>query len=186
MSYTIIAEIDHILLSLLRDNLVPETVSKRDSIRLCTPENKGDTVVGICLFDIRKSEEVLSGGMINVEAKRQAYPSLFINLYYRITVWQNSDVKFQASSEHRILGRILQILHDAPVIMEDNMDQSFKIKLEFLQLSTDEKTKLSGGGELLNKVCLYYKVYPAEIESARSRMVNRVSNVGYSVDQDEE
>lgn len=184
MSYGIITDIDNTLLAILQDNLTPDVVTKRDSIRVCTVKDRGDAVVAVCLYDIRKSEEVTRSSMINMGAERQGYPSLFVNLYYMITVRLESDIKFRVLSEHQIIGRMLQILHDSPILMESSVDQAYKIKLELHRPEGEEKSRLVS--EEPHKASLFYKVYPVEIPSARSRMVKRVSNVDYSVDEEDE
>lgn len=186
MSYGIIADIDQTLLALLRENLVPEVVGKKDSICICTPQDKGDAAVTICLYDVRKSKEVTASGMVNLGAEHQAYPSLFLNLYYMITVWLESDVKFRAISEHQIMGRIMQIIHDTPILMEDGAGQIYKIKIELDHPEPEEKSKIAGSSDLSQKLLLFYKVYPVEIESGRTKKVNRVANVDYSVDETQE
>ena len=63
MGYSIIADISNALVNLLRGELVPGLVQGGDGIGLCSPDEKGDFVVGINLYDLEESEEIVSQGM---------------------------------------------------------------------------------------------------------------------------
>ena len=63
--YTIIAEIDEHLRQVLADGLVPELLPDKNAVGLCSPDEKGDLNVGICLYDICENENLRISGMVN-------------------------------------------------------------------------------------------------------------------------
>ena len=64
--YTIIAEIDEHLRQVLADGLVPELLPDKNAVGLCSPDEKGDLNVGICLYDICENENLRISGMVTV------------------------------------------------------------------------------------------------------------------------
>ncbi len=77
-------------------------------------------MVGIHLYDIRESEELRVNTMIARGTEELQYPPSYVNLYYMITVTSTGDIKFRSGEEHKILGRIIQILADHPCLDRDS------------------------------------------------------------------
>ena len=61
--YTIIADVGNALAGLLRAGMVPEMLLNEDSIGVCSPEDKGDFLLGLFLYDIQPSELMRSSEM---------------------------------------------------------------------------------------------------------------------------
>lgn len=187
-SYAVIEEIGNEIVTLLRQNLVPEFVGHQENIDLCSPDEKGDITVGIYLYDIQESE-----GMIGIEPKNrgvvsQCYPSLFLELYYMITVYSNSDVKFRARQEQKLLGRILQIFHENKRLPENDTSRNpdYPTKIEMERLKLEDKLKIYNAPGKAYKSSLFYRVYPVELESTQRKKVYRVTDVNFSVNEEKE
>lgn len=188
MGYSIIADISNALVNLLRGELVPDLVQGGDGIGLCSPDEKGDFVVGINLYDLEESEEVVSQGMASRDFATQAYPSCFLSLYYMITVYSISDLKFRQMEEQRIMGRIIQTISDTPVITpgmlgEGKERNTYKIKVELQKIDRYEKVRLWNYPNVPYKPSLYYKIYPVEVRSRRTRNVRRVMDLEFSLEE---
>ena len=110
--FTGIAEVSRKIVELLQQQLVPELIPDGNKICLCSPDERKDTVLGIFLYDVRECEEIRRSGMINIGADRQAYPPIYISLYYMITAYVSSDLKFRMLQEQQILGKVVQCLRD--------------------------------------------------------------------------
>lgn len=180
--YTIISDVGNAIVKLLRDNMVPEVIPNADGIGLCSPSDKGDFVLGLYLYDVKESEEVFANGMRMLGQNQQKYPSKYLNLFYMLTAYSISDVKFRSSEEQRILGRAIQVLMDYSIldtklIGNSNEADHYPIKIEMLRLENEEKMKLWNMPNVPYKLSLYYKVSPIEIESTRIRTVHRVTEV---------
>jgi len=111
-----------------------------------------------------------------------------LTLFYMITAYSPSDVKFRASEEQRILGKTMQTLFDFPVlgsewIGEEGGAAEFPVRVEMLRIDNEEKMKLWNMPNLPYKLSLYYKVYPVEIESQRVREVRRVVDADLTVSE---
>lgn len=179
MRYTAIAEMGNSLVEILRTFMVPDTISNPDHIGLCSPADKGDLAVGIYLYDIRESEEIRGNSMIMSDPVRQRYPSSFLTLYYMITAYSNGDIKYRSEEEHKILGRIVQVLADHAVL-EDKVqaggspDGETLATIEMQNLSLEDKMRIWNVPNTAYKTSLFYKIGPVEIESERTKDAHRV------------
>ncbi len=189
--YTIISDIGNAIIKLLRDNMVPDVVQNADAIGLCSPADRGDYLLGMYLYDVRESEEVFESSMRMTGQGQQRYPSKYLNLFYMITAYSMSDIKFRASEEQRMLGKTIQVLMDHPVLDDilfgnEKASGRYPVRIEQLRLDNDEKMKLWNMPNVPYKLSLYYKVSPIEIESARTREVHRVRQVDFDIMEKEQ
>ncbi len=114
--YTAIADIGNALTELLRLNMVPEVLVNEESIGICSPEDKGDFLLGLYLYDIKQSEVFRNSEMQTLDSKRQKYPPIDLELYYMLTAYSNGDVKFRSLEEHKILGKVIQVFTDNSIL----------------------------------------------------------------------
>ncbi|MFP3153564.1 DUF4255 domain-containing protein [Lachnospiraceae bacterium ZAX-1] len=191
MGYGVISDVSNAIVNLLREAIVPDLVMNKDAIGLCTPEDKNDIVVGVNLYDVRESEEVMSMGMKNDGMKSQTFPSTFLSLYYMITVYSGSDVKFRAEEEQRIFGKIIQMFKDYPILTgsflgEDKSGSRYKVKIEMQQIDRYEKIRLWNSPNIPYKLSMFYKVYPVEITSMKKQEIARVVDLDFTVEEKEQ
>lgn len=184
--YTSISEVSNSIVKLLRDNMVPEVIMNPDSINLCSPAEKGDAMVGVYLYDIRENENIREVSMINNDINRQKHPSTYLSLYYMITAYSNSDVKFKQGEEQKILGRVIQIMKDNSLL--DNEDfqpvksaKGMNLRIYMLSPDLEEKQRIWNVPNTAYKVSLFYQVAPVEIESTKEKHVQRVVEIDITV-----
>lgn len=187
-SYAIIADIGNAIVQLLRDHLVPGIIINTESIGLCTPNDRGDIVLGINLYDIKENQDIVLTDMSPKGISQLKYPSTFYNLYYMITAYSASDIKFRAAEDQKILGKVLQVLRDHPTFTADQLgseltNSRFAPKIELLQLESEEKIKLWNVPDMPYRLSLFYRVYPVEIESTRVKEVSRVVDTEFTVQE---
>lgn len=184
--YTAIVDVGNMLVQLLKEEMVPDVISGSHGIGLCSPTDKGDFALGIHLYDIRECEEVRTSGMLNTGWDRQQFPPMFVSLYYMITAYSDSDLKFRAAEEQRILGRVMQVLYDHTVVpsgLLPNRLSGLECRIELVNLELDEKLKLWNTPDTPYKASLFYRVTPVEVESARARSVTRVTSITYGIEE---
>lgn len=93
-------------------------------------------------------------------------PSLYLNLRYLITpMTQNAD------DDQTVLGKILQIFYDTPVLRGSDLQGSLNeggedIKVVLDPLTIDELSKVWGMLSVSYRLSVSYSVYPIKIESA--------------------
>ena len=185
-----IVDVDNALLSLLRQQMAPDVVQNPDAIGLCSPDEKGDLVLGLHLYDIRENEDIHLHDMINLDVGRQKYPSIYVTLCYMITAYSTADLKFRASEDHKILGRVLQVLHDNTILDETSLEpvtkaESLNLRIRLADLSIEEKQRLWNFPNIPYRASLFYRVSPVEVESTRTRGVRRVVDVDFAVKEQE-
>lgn len=183
--YTIIAEIDEYLIQVLSDGLVPELLPDKNAIGLCSPEDRGDLNVGIYLYDIQENEAFRISGMVNHSLDTQAYPPTYLSLYYMITVWASSDIRFRAIQEHRILGRIIQLLKDQNLWESARFgnEETPNIRVEYLDLIMEEKAKIWNQPSYPYHTSLFFRIGPVRLDSAKIREISRVVQVDMQVNE---
>ncbi len=176
--YTIISEISQKIVDLLCEGMVPDIITDKNGIGLCGPDEKGDFSVGVYLYNIEENYDFKQSGMININYKEQKFPPLILSLYYMITAYSSSDIKFRAIQEQRILGRVMQILADNSIINGSDFGNDVMgadIRIELLNLSIDEKIKLWNDNTKPYKTSVCYKITPVELESTKGRRISRVT-----------
>ena len=185
-----IVDVDNALLSILRENLVPDVIQNPDAIGLCSPDDKGDMLLGLHLYDIRENEEIRLNEMRNLEVGKQKYPSIYITLCYMITAYSSADVKFRASEDHKILSRVLQVFHDntllnASTFEPSNRAEDMNLRIRIMNMNVEEKQRLWNFPNHPYRASLFYRVAPVEVESGRIKQVRRVVDVDFSVEEQE-
>lgn len=187
-NYTAIADVGNALVRLLQQYLVPDTLLSADSIGLCRPSDKGDFMLGVHLYGVEECVEMRDSEMIDVGLQRQKYPPTYLSLYYMITPFSNSDVKFRAEEEQRILGRVVQVIKDygtfdcntyQPVEFPKGLD----IRIDPVMLTLEQKLRLWNAPDIPYRASLYYKATPVVVESSRMRKIRRVTDLNLSVEE---
>lgn len=190
-SYTIIMETGNALVQLLRKELVPEIMPNEDSIGLASPADRGDLNLCVHLYDVSESEEYRQSGMQPGGLSRQKFPPIYLTLSYLITAFSASDVKFRSGEEQRILGKVIQVLRDAPVFDPETMQfgaggSPEGIRMEMRRIEAEEKLKIWNFPNLANKLSLFYKIGPVPLESARTKEIRRVRSIEFGLSGQED
>jgi len=177
--YTVIADVGEALVRLLRESLCPEVILTPDNIGLCSPAEKGDLILGLHLYDVRESQEMRATNMVNVSSGQQRYPSAFLTLSYMITAYSKADEKHRAGEDQRILGRVIQTLEDNAALSADTLTPVERaagsdLRIQMLALETEAQQRIWNVPNQAYRTSLFYRVGPVEMESARTRRVQRV------------
>lgn len=168
--YTIISDIGKGILELLRDKLVPEPVDSAEKIGICDPKERGGYIVGIHPYDIR---EDLSGAAKDAKTLpdgSQQDPPAMIELYYVISVSSKAEAESKALDEAKIIGKIIQVIKDNPVIppryMPSNMGMPVEnVPISMLPLNMEEKVKVWTMFGESYKLSVFYVVGPIALDS---------------------
>lgn len=187
-NYNIVSDIGDALVKLLRGGLVPDIIPNTEGIGVCHPSDRGDVSLGICLYDIRRNNDIDAAERIPVGADKLRAPSLYLDLYYMITAYSSSDIKFRAPEEAKILGRVIQVIEGNPVMKPELYgkafaDMRFPPRIEMLDIENEEKHRIWNLPDQPYKLSLFYKVYPVEIESERITQITRVTETDFTFGQ---
>ncbi len=172
MGFSSISEVGNHIVSILKHELVPDVVQHQAAIGMCSPEDHGDLVVGVYLYDIGPNNDIVEQGMVTRDRHTQVYPSTFLTLRYMITVWSMGDLKFKTEEEHRILGRVIQALADHSMIGQTSSiyGQPMDTRIELERIEPAEKLRLWNFPNKPYQLSLFYRAQPVEITSTRTRL----------------
>lgn len=186
MGFSMITDVGEKLVEVLSKALVPDVITHSGSIGLCSPEDHGDYSLGVYLFDVNPCDDVPAGGMMNTGLDTQTYPSTYVTLDYMVTAYSQSDLKFRAGEEQKILGRVIQALGDARMIPAAKLGigVTMNAKIELRRLSQEEKMRMWVFPEVPYKLSLFYRVTPVEIASSKVNSIVRVRDINMLVDED--
>ena len=188
LNYNIVSETGEALIKLLREGMVPEIIPNSEGIGVCHPSDRGDVSLGICLYDIKRNTDIIPTDKVAVGADKFRSPSMFIELYYMITAYSSSDIKFRMLEEAKIIGRAIQLLDGTSVLKGEVFgkpftDLRYPPRIEMLDLETEEKHRIWNSTETPYRLSLFYKVYPIEIESEKITSITRVTETDITVGQ---
>lgn len=180
-----IAEISEKIAEILSANLVPEILPDRNSIGFCSPEEKGDYSLGIHLYNFEKSNDMSYSGMVSKGMREQQYPPQVLSLYYMITAYSKSDLRFRAIEEQKILGIAMQTLSDNYNIegsVFGNEALGSDVHIEILDIPYDDKVKIWSDNSRNYKPSIFCKISPIELESMKKKSITRVRDFSITID----
>lgn len=185
-NYTVIADVGQTLVKLLQEQVSPEPVPSRDQIGLCSPSDRGNLVLGLYLYGIRENREIRANEMRSEGLSSQRYPSLYLTLSYMITAYSKADVKFRSMENQRILGKVIETMHDHAVLGTDllspeNRGSGLELHIEMIHPNMEEQRRVWNGSEQSLPLSVYYEVSPVELESTRTRRIQRVVDFGTGI-----
>ena len=184
MDYAKIANTGNAIIELLKEALVPELLNTPDQIGMCAPDDHGDYAVGLWLYDVKEDTGIQMHDMVTVSERSQRYPSAYLTLYYMITLYLQSDLKYRAAQEQQIQGKIIQTLRDHAVLDADTLTpvenaSGFNVRIQMQDLAMEEKLRIWTVPNTAYKASLFYTAGPVELKSTRQKSVRRVRDVQY-------
>lgn len=180
--HTVISAVGEGLVKLLKEHLVPELIQGSDGIGLCKPADHGDITLGIYLYDVRECDQIRMSGMQSIDENFLQYPPMYLSLYYMITAYSAGDARYRAEEEQKILGKVMQVLYDTPVLDNRTLKASEladteDLRIEYLNMDTEEKMKIWGSVGVPYQLSLFYRISPVELESTIHREITRVREI---------
>lgn len=166
--YTAFAEVSASIVSLLRDTVSPEPLTKPEQIGICSPKERGNYTVGVFLYHIEMEKTMQLQGRIQLDTEQYKEPPLAFSLYYMIFVHLDADMNTKCVDEQRILGKIIQQLYNYRKIPQNYLRGSLKaeqLSLEYINISLEDKNKLYS---LLNhsyETACFYKISPVLLDT---------------------
>ncbi len=187
-NYSIMADLGNGIVKLLRKGLCPEPVQTPESILLCPSFEKGDYVLGVHLYDIQEDGDYPRLEMISLSENARRFPPMAVTLFYMLTVNSQAHISSRSVDEQRILGRVMQVLHDNPVFEISHIQPGAEVSDEVISLSPnflsfEDKSRLwsSSGQGGTSRLALYYKAAPVLIDSTRVSHPSRVKEIGLNI-----
>ncbi len=152
-------------------------VAHPESIGLASPLEEGELMVSVYLFDIRQSRDYQTNEMIVHNRGTLRYPPLCLELYYLITVHSRADLPVRALDSNRMIGTVLQTLHDHASVGGSELIGTLKDNNEELRLMLDDLPSERLGQIFSQKpyrLSVACRAGPILLESKRTKQVSRV------------
>ena len=180
--HTVISAVGEGLVRLLKEQLVPGIIQGAEGIGLCKPADHGDMALGLYLYDVAECDQIRESGMQPIDENYQQYPPMYLSLYYMITAYSSGDARYRAEEEQKILGRVMQILYDTPVLDNRTLKATEQVeeedlRIEYLNLDTEDKMKIWGSAGTPYQLSLFYRIAPVKLESTIRREITRVREI---------
>lgn len=148
--YTAIFEAAESIAELLRSEMSPEPVAKKDQIGVCEPQSPEDYQLTVWIYNIEEQKD--SGPMTGyVSDPENPLIERFAPMRLRLQILISAHSKAPAiqkyADEYRIIGRALQLLRDNPSIPQEYLqgtlaDQTEPVTIEITKLSNEELTRI--------------------------------------------
>ena len=183
--YTVIGDVTNTILTLFKNNtggLLPQ-----DRITAASPADVSDDtqpLLSFFLYQVTENASLKNEPMFETNSGTLRYPPLALNLYFLMTAYASSR-----ETEHQILGRAMQILHDNATIrgslLQGSLASSFEeVVVAIHALTLDDMNKLwSLFSSKPYRLSVTYRVSTALIDSTRERAAGRVlqRSLGHTV-----
>lgn len=183
--YTVIADLGKALVDMLKDQMVPEPVSKPESIGICDPKERGSFVVGIHPYNLSENGDVRRVDPIVLPDGNLQNPPSAYELSFMISVSSRAEIANRALDEQRIMGKIIQTFNDHPVIPSEYLPEPLRmagenINVRMLPIELEEKVKIWSMYNEPYKLSVFYAAEPLLIDSAIIREPSkRVTSVEF-------
>jgi hypothetical protein len=187
-SYSAIADVSRSIVEMLRTNLVPEPIKKAETIGVCAPNDRGNNVLSLCLYNIEENTEMRSQPKIVLDKNHLKDPPISMNLYYMLFAYSDSEISTRFIDEQRIIGKAIQQLNDNRVLPNSYLigtvrENNESILIQNVNINLDEKVKIWSLFNQPYRLAAFYKVGPVFIESTTIKNISRVVQTDISVEQ---
>jgi len=180
--YTAFVETGEALTELLRSELTPEPINDRELISLGSPFEAENNQLTLYLFHV---DEDLQGGFTGYQQespnRQRMQPSTF-QLSYLITAHSKAPVRMKEADQHRIIGKVVQVIKDHPFIPPEMLGGSLEgsgtmLSLNLERPNFEQMLKIWNNNSVPYKLSLVCKVGGVTIDSNRVRTISRVKDV---------
>ena len=148
--YTAIYEAGESLAELLRSELTPEPVVKRENIGLCEPQSPEDFQLTIWIYNVEMIKD--SGTRTGYQPdpddpSRERFAPMQMKLHALVSAHSKAPAIQKCADEYRILGRALQVIRDTPSIPAEHLvgslaEKTEPVLLEIMQLNGEELSRV--------------------------------------------
>ncbi|MFR0870865.1 MAG: Pvc16 family protein [Oscillospiraceae bacterium] len=147
--YTAIYEAGESLAALLRSELTPEPVAKKEHIGLCEPQSPEDFQLTIWIYNIETVKD--SGTRTGFQPdpddpSQERFAPMQMKLHALISAHSKAPAIQKCADEYRILGRAMQVVRDVPSIPPEHLvgslaEQTEPVLLEIIKLNGEELSR---------------------------------------------
>ena len=180
--YTALYETGNALVELLRENLTPEPISKKELIALGSPLQNENSQLTVYLFHIEEDVQSGNRGYAPYTRNTQRMSPTALSASFLITAHSKAPALMREADQYRMLGAAIQTLKDAPVLPRQYLSGSLaesgaELRLLLERPNFDQMLKIWNSTSTPYKLSLVVKVTGISIDSKRTRTIHRVTDV---------
>jgi len=184
--YTGFVEAGEAFVELLREHLTPEPISKRELVSLCSPHESENNQLTVFLYQVEEEPHSDQTGFSQYSIDMQRANPTRYQLYMLITAHSKAPTHLKEADQYRMIGAVIQILKDNPVLEKKYLNGSIlnaneELHLSVERMSFDQLIKIWNNTAAPYKLSIVVKIESVTIESKRTRKIGRVSDVEISV-----
>ena len=185
--YTAFVEAGNSLVEVLRDHLTPEPISNRELISLCTPHESENNQLTVHLFHLEEDAHNNQAGFYQFSQDVQrVYPTRY-QLSFLITAHSKAPAQLREADQYRMMGAAVQAIKDMPVLdrkylQGSLLDTGAELRLSVERPPFDQLIKIWNNTSSAYKLSIICKVIGVELESRRTRRIERVRDVEINID----
>jgi hypothetical protein len=181
-TYDAIAEVGSSLKRLIWDNISDKSLlgpEGSEGIILSHPNSNDKGTLSIFLYRIEEESYQKNQPWSSNGADKISRPPISLNLFYMITPHFDKNMKDHILNDHRLMGEVIRILYDHPVLKSPVLQGSLqddKLNLRFISPSIDEINKIWSMPESTQyMISAYYEVSPLRLDSDHDISIRRVT-----------
>ncbi|MGN1341301.1 MAG: DUF4255 domain-containing protein [Oscillospiraceae bacterium] len=148
--YTAIYETAESIAELLRSEMSPEPVAKKEQIGICEPQSPEDYQLTVWIYNIEEQKDSgpMTGYIPDPENPLiERFAPIRLRLQMLISAHSKAPAIQKYADEYRMIGRALQILRDNPSIPQEFLqgslaDQTEPVTIEITKLTNEELTRI--------------------------------------------
>ena len=186
--YTALVEAGNALVELLRDNLTPEPISKRELISLCSPYESDNNQLTVYLFHLEEEGQSSLQGYQPVSRDTERMRPTEMTACFLVTAHSKAPAQMREADQYRIMGAAIQTVKDMPLLDERYLNGSLaqtpvRLRLSLERPNLDQMMKIWNNNSKPYKLSVGVKVSGISIDSKRTRRIRRVTDVEIGVAQ---
>lgn len=186
--YTALFEAGSGLVELLRDNLTPEPIGKRELIALCSPHESENNQLTVYLYHVEEDGQNGRSGYQPAGRNLERMPATNLTGSFLVTAHSKAPVQLREADQYRIMGAAIQTIKDMPILDKRYLTGSLaqsgaELHLMVERPNFEQMMKIWNDSKTPYKLSIVVKVTGIAIDSRRTRRIGRVADVEIHVDQ---
>lgn len=190
--YTAIYEAGESLAELLRNQMSPEPVAKKEQIGVCEPQSPEDYQLTIWIYNIEEQKDTgpmtgYSPDPLNPLIER--FAPMKLRLQALVSAHSKAPAIQKYADEYRIIGRAMQIIRDTPSIPQAYLsgslsEQQEPVIMEITKLNSEELTRIWNNTQKTIRPSFGVTLSQIMVTSTRTREIGaRVASAEFVTEQ---
>lgn len=190
--YTAIYEAGEAVAELLRSEMCPEPVAKKEQIGVCEPQSPEDYQITVWIYNIEEQKDngTLTGYVQDPDNPLlERFAPMRLRMHLLISAHSKAPAIQKYADEYRLIGRAMQILRDTPAVPSMFLkgsiaDQTEPVLIDIERLNAEEMTRIWNNTQKTLRPSFGITVSQIMIKSNRTRTAGaRVASAEFTTRQ---